>query len=210
MLPTATTRRTTRGRLQVALLRRLRRRQHDRRRRARRRGLLRPPQKEGEQQYNHFFGPDYLTVVWLEQQGYEVTTPPTSRPRLQPSELLNHKVDLVSGHSEYWSYNEFNNFKAAREAGVSIALAQRQHGLLADPLRKQPPHTRLLQDDPGLQRRQPRRYAQRSRPRLARTVNRCRSSRRPRAAIPARLRAIRTRRRAGVSGPTNRRTRCSA
>ena len=34
--------------------------------------------------------------------------------------LLNHKIDLVSGHSEYWSYNSFNNFKKARDAGVNI------------------------------------------------------------------------------------------
>ncbi len=78
------------------------------------------PEKEGEQQYNHFFGPDYLTVAWLEQQGYEVDYTSDVDLDSNGSQLLNHKVDLVSGHSEYWSYNEFNNFKAAREAGVSI------------------------------------------------------------------------------------------
>ncbi len=78
------------------------------------------PQKEGEQQYNHFFGPDYLTVAWLEQQGYEVDYTSDVDLDSNASQLLNHKVDLVSGHSEYWSYNEFNGFKAARDAGVSI------------------------------------------------------------------------------------------
>ena len=28
---------------------------------------------------------------------------------------------MISGHSEYWSLEEFNNFKAARDAGVNIA-----------------------------------------------------------------------------------------
>jgi hypothetical protein len=78
------------------------------------------PQKEGDQQYNHFFGPDYLTMFWLEQQGYEVTYTSDVELDSNPGELLNHKVDLVSGHSEYWSHSEFNNFKAARDAGVNI------------------------------------------------------------------------------------------
>ncbi|HEY2766808.1 MAG TPA: PKD domain-containing protein [Solirubrobacteraceae bacterium] len=78
------------------------------------------PEKEGDQQYNHFFGPDYLTVYWLEQQGYEVTYTSDVDLDSNPSELLNHKVDLVSGHSEYWSHNEFANFKAARDAGVNV------------------------------------------------------------------------------------------
>ena len=82
-----------------------------------------------------------------------------------PRSLLNHKVDLVSGHSEYWSHGSFNNFKAARDAGVNIALAERQHRLLADALRKQPPHAGLLQDDPGLRQRQPRRRRPTTRPR---------------------------------------------
>jgi PKD repeat protein len=78
------------------------------------------PEKEGNEQYNHFFGPDFLTVYWLEQQGYEVSYTSDVNLDSNPGELLNHKVDLISGHSEYWSYNEFHNFKAAREAGVSI------------------------------------------------------------------------------------------
>src|SRR5205807_193007 len=35
--------------------------------------------------------------------------------------LLNHKLDVISGHSEYWSSSTFNNFLAARNAGASIA-----------------------------------------------------------------------------------------
>jgi PKD repeat protein len=78
------------------------------------------PEHEGDQQYNHFFGPDGITVVWLEQQGYDVTYTSDVNLDSNGSTLLNHKVDLVSGHSEYWSHDEFVNYKAARDAGVNI------------------------------------------------------------------------------------------
>jgi PKD repeat protein len=78
------------------------------------------PEHEGDQQYNHFFGPDDITVAWLEQQGYDVSYTSDVNLDSNGGTLLNHKVDLVSGHSEYWSHNEFTNFKAARDAGVSV------------------------------------------------------------------------------------------
>ncbi|HUA75225.1 MAG TPA: N,N-dimethylformamidase beta subunit family domain-containing protein [Solirubrobacteraceae bacterium] len=78
------------------------------------------PQEEGDKQLNHFFGPDFNTVFWLEQQGYDVTYTDDIQTDSNAQALLNHKVDLVSGHSEYWSYNSFNNFKKARDAGVNI------------------------------------------------------------------------------------------
>ncbi len=78
------------------------------------------PQSEGDGELNRFFGPDYNTVTWLEQQGYDVTYTDDIQTDSNLSSLLNHKVDLVSGHSEYWSYNSFNNFKKARDAGVNI------------------------------------------------------------------------------------------
>jgi PKD repeat protein len=79
------------------------------------------PQAEGDRELNHFFGPDDPTVFWLEQQGYDVTYTDDIQTDSDPGSLLNHKVDLISGHSEYWSHDSFNNFKAARDAGVSIA-----------------------------------------------------------------------------------------
>jgi PKD repeat protein len=78
------------------------------------------PQAEGENQMNHFFGPDDMTVAWLEQQGYNVTYTDDVAIAQNPSILLGHKVDLISGHSEYWSAATFKAFKAAREAGVSV------------------------------------------------------------------------------------------
>jgi PKD repeat protein len=78
------------------------------------------PQQEGDKQLNHFFGPDYNTVFWLEEQGYDVTYTDDIQTDSNAQALLNHKVDLVSGHSEYWSYESFNNFKKARDAGINI------------------------------------------------------------------------------------------
>ncbi len=78
------------------------------------------PQSEGNDEFNRFFGPDYATVYWLEQQGYDVTYTDDVQTDQNLAALENHKIDLVSGHSEYWSYNSFNNFKKARDAGVNI------------------------------------------------------------------------------------------
>ncbi len=78
------------------------------------------PQAEGDNEMNHFFGPDALTVEWLEEQGYNVSYTDDVQTAANGSSLLGHKVDLISGHSEYWSAATFKNFKAAREAGVSI------------------------------------------------------------------------------------------
>ena len=140
--------------LQVALFRCLRRREHD---------FLETvapvavsfdrPQAEGDKQLNQSFGPDFSTVFWLEQQGYDVSYTDDVQTDSNLPALLNHKIDLVSGHSEYWSYNSFNNFKKARDAGVNIVCAERQYRVLADALRKQPPHACLLQDDSGLGQR---------------------------------------------------------
>jgi PKD repeat protein len=78
------------------------------------------PEAEGEDQMNRFFGPDDMTVAWLEEQGYNVSYTDDVAISQNPSILLGHKVDLISGHSEYWSAATFKAFKAAREAGVSI------------------------------------------------------------------------------------------
>jgi hypothetical protein len=78
------------------------------------------PDAHGNDQFNHFFGPDYNTVFWLEEQGYDVTYTDDIQTDSNLSSLLNHKVDLVSGHSEYWSHESFSNFKKARDAGVNI------------------------------------------------------------------------------------------
>jgi PKD repeat protein len=78
------------------------------------------PLEEGEAQRNRFFGPDDVTVEWLEEQGYDVTYTDDIQTDQAPSTLLDHKIVLISGHSEYWSAASFNNVLAAREHGVNI------------------------------------------------------------------------------------------
>jgi hypothetical protein len=79
------------------------------------------PLDSGEAERNRFFGPDAKMVNWLEQQGYDVTYTDDVQTDANASALLNHKVVLISGHSEYWSAASFKNMLAARDAGVSIA-----------------------------------------------------------------------------------------
>ena len=52
-------------------------------------------------------------------------TPTTSRSTRTPAQLLGHQVDMVSGHSEYWSLEQINGYLAARDAGVEHGLLQR-------------------------------------------------------------------------------------
>jgi PKD repeat protein len=70
---------------------------------------------------NTFFGPDFYLVQWLEKQGYDVSYTEDVSLHQNASQLLGHKIDLVSGHSEYWSLEQFNAFLAARNAGVNLA-----------------------------------------------------------------------------------------
>jgi len=79
------------------------------------------PLDNGMMTTNRFFGPDQETLQWLEQQGYDVTYTDDIQTDANGGSLLNHKIDVISGHSEYWSSPTFNNFLAARNAGVSIA-----------------------------------------------------------------------------------------
>jgi PKD repeat protein len=78
------------------------------------------PLDNGMMETNRFFGPDMATVQWLEREGYNTSYTDDIQTDQAPSSLLNHKLILISGHSEYWSAATFNNMLAARNAGVSI------------------------------------------------------------------------------------------
>lgn len=78
------------------------------------------PLSNGMAYQNRFFGPDDETVQWLEEQGYDVTYTDDVQTDQSGSSLLNHKIDVISGHSEYWSAATYSNFLAARDAGVNI------------------------------------------------------------------------------------------
>jgi PKD repeat protein len=70
---------------------------------------------------NTFFGPDFSMVQWLEKNGYDASYTDDVSIHQNPSQLLGHKVDMVTGHSEYWSLEQFNGYLAARNAGVNLA-----------------------------------------------------------------------------------------
>jgi YD repeat-containing protein len=68
-----------------------------------------------------FNGPDLQWISWLELQGYDVTYTDDGAVSTAPNSLLTHKAVMVSGHSEYWSAEEYNAFTAARDAGINLA-----------------------------------------------------------------------------------------
>jgi PKD repeat protein len=70
---------------------------------------------------NRFVGVDFYMVQWLEKQGYDVSYTDDISISQNPAQLLGHDIDMVSGHSEYWSLEQMNGFLAARNAGVNIA-----------------------------------------------------------------------------------------
>ena len=65
---------------------------------------------------------EFQMVMWLEQNGYNVSYTDDADLDSQGSLLLNHKVILMSGHDEYWSAGERANVLAARNAGVNLAF----------------------------------------------------------------------------------------
>jgi PKD repeat protein len=80
----------------------------------------RPLGQAGVEQ-NWFYGPDQELLYWMEKQGYDISYTDDISIQQNPEQLLNHDTVVISGHSEYWSVNEFKAFLAAREAGVNIA-----------------------------------------------------------------------------------------
>ena len=72
--------------------------------------------------HDQFFYAEYPMVRWLEANGYDVSYTTDVAADQNGSLLLNHKIDLSVGHDEYWSAAEYNNFMAARNAGVNLAL----------------------------------------------------------------------------------------
>ncbi|MEZ5121289.1 MAG: DUF6605 domain-containing protein [Solirubrobacterales bacterium] len=70
---------------------------------------------------NWFMKADFAMVSWLERQGYDVSYTEDVSVSQNPGQLLDHKVDMVAGHDEYWTAEEMHGYKAARDAGVSVA-----------------------------------------------------------------------------------------
>ena len=137
-------------------------------------------------------------VQWLEEQGYNVTYTDDVQLATNPESLLDHKVDLISGHSEYWSYAAFHNMIAAREHGVSIASFSSNTAYWQTRFENNYRTLVCYKTMQGCQRRR----GDPQRPRLDRPArgNSCRSSRPPPAATRAPPRARRAPHRKGGSG----------
>jgi YD repeat-containing protein len=76
---------------------------------------------EDPRQGNRFIGPDFYLIQWLEKQGYDVAYTDDVAIHQNPAQLKKAKIDMISGHSEYWSLEQMNGYLAARDAGVDIA-----------------------------------------------------------------------------------------
>ncbi len=71
---------------------------------------------------SYLFGGEYPMIRFLEENGYDVSYGTDVDASRYPTDLLNHKVLLTSGHSEYWSGEERAAWTAARNAGVNLAF----------------------------------------------------------------------------------------
>ena len=68
------------------------------------------------------FAWEYQLVRYLERQGFDVSYQADTDTDARPASLLSHKLDVVSGHDEYWSPAMRNALEAARGAGVNLAF----------------------------------------------------------------------------------------
>jgi hypothetical protein len=68
------------------------------------------------------FHAEFPMIMWLEENGYDVSY--LAHPDLDqdPTLLLNHKVFMDCGHDEYWSAQEVAAVQAAQNAGVNCAF----------------------------------------------------------------------------------------
>jgi hypothetical protein len=65
---------------------------------------------------------EYDRVRFLERMGYDVTYQTDVDTDQSPGSLLAHRLDIVSGHDEYWSPAMRNGYEAARAADVNLAF----------------------------------------------------------------------------------------
>ncbi|MBV8783978.1 MAG: hypothetical protein JOZ67_07320 [Gammaproteobacteria bacterium] len=59
-------------------------------------------------------------IFWLEQQGYDVAYGTDLDTQVDGRRLLQSKIVLMAGHSEYWSRQMYDAVESARDAGVNL------------------------------------------------------------------------------------------
>jgi hypothetical protein len=65
---------------------------------------------------------EYPLVRFIERHGYDVSYQADVDTDMNPGSLLQHRLDVVSGHDEYWSKAMRDAFDAARNQGVNLAF----------------------------------------------------------------------------------------
>ena len=69
-----------------------------------------------------YFPGDYLMVLWLEKEGYDVKYITSEDMESNLNALSQGKVFLSNFHDEYWSMNMYNNIINARNNGIDAAF----------------------------------------------------------------------------------------
>jgi subtilisin-like proprotein convertase family protein len=69
------------------------------------------------------FAHDVEMVRWLEASGYDVSYISDVDRAVNPGLMLNHRVFMVEGHDEYWTWGERDAMESARDAGVNLIFA---------------------------------------------------------------------------------------
>ena len=84
-------------------------------------------------------------VRWAEANGYELDVAISEDLERHPDVLDGHRLFLSVGHDEYWSWGMREALDALHRRRRQRRDLQRQHVLLAGPLRRRPPLDDLLQ-----------------------------------------------------------------
>ncbi|WP_244936671.1 DUF4082 domain-containing protein [Methylobacterium currus] len=71
---------------------------------------------------DYIYGAEFPAIMWLEQNGYDVSYMAGVDADRYGSLLKNHKMYLDVGHDEYWSGQQRTNVEAARDAGVNLSF----------------------------------------------------------------------------------------
>ena len=68
------------------------------------------------------FRHEYQLVRFLEREGYDVSYVTAVDVHRDPGLLLDHRMAITAGHSEYWTKQMRDGFDAARDAGVHLTF----------------------------------------------------------------------------------------
>jgi hypothetical protein len=67
-------------------------------------------------------GWEYQLVRFLEREGVDVSYQTDADTDRNPNSLLNHRLVMTAGHSEYWTKSMRDAFEAARDQGTNLAF----------------------------------------------------------------------------------------